>query len=146
MGLIAVTEVLTILFFKNFSILFLEFSEIVSAIFSNNSIFASWQFKKITVVDLTMTLTNYISSIKPELKEKFFSELITDEEVSNLFGEYCGNILGILDSRYFNTIVTTNTDNLKNLMYRSFIEGYMVKSYQLNYTLEKISEEEEEKW
>lgn len=104
----------------------------------------SGQFKVIVIVVVVeeeaerscMTLTKYIANIQPELKEEFFSDLLNDNEIGEVFKNYCGEVLGILDSKYFNTLVTTSAENLKNIMLRSFIEGYMAKSYQVNYFLE----------
>lgn len=82
------------------------------------------------------SLAEYIGEISPDLREKFFTDLVYDEELNEAFERFSAEILGILDTKLFDTIVTTRASGLKSIMLRAFIEGYMTKAYEQRKNLE----------
>lgn len=82
------------------------------------------------------SLSQYIDSIDYTDKEKLLEELVEDVELCEAFEKFSREVLGILSTSKFHTIITTDSTTFKQTIWRSFLEGYLSNSLRIRKTLE----------
>lgn len=85
----------------------------------------------------SLSLSKYIESIDYSDKEKLLEELVEDSELCEAFEKFSREVLGILSTNKFHTIITTDSTTFKQTIWRSFLEGYLSNSLRVRKTLEK---------